>query len=216
MHQPDLSKLAPHYRLALAYAPERQRDVIWTLMLFDQRLAHTMKKGREPLITQMKLAWWRDRFSEDPAAWPDGEPMLGHLRLFGCDVARLQPMVDAWELLLADSLGESEMIAFARGRSAGWLLVSRIAGTTDTDARDAAELFALVDLSLNLSREEEARAAREIARRRADLRLPRSRALRPLAILAGLARRNLDRNAASLLDGPGALATAMRIGMTGR
>jgi phytoene synthase len=40
--------------------------------------------------------------------------------------------------------------------------------------------------------------------------------LRPLTVLAGLARRSLARGGAPLLDGSGAILVAMRLGITGR
>ena len=42
------------------------------------------------------------------------------------------------------------------------------------------------------------------------------RALRPLAVLAGLAHRSLARGGTALLGGPGAMLYAMRVGITGR
>jgi phytoene synthase len=40
--------------------------------------------------------------------------------------------------------------------------------------------------------------------------------LRPLAVLSGLARRSLARGGSPLLDGPGAMLLAVRLGIAGR
>lgn len=216
MNDPSLNELTPVYRLALAYAPAAVRNEVLAIMLLDQRLAGIVRTPGEPMIAQMKLAWWRDRLREDPGVWPRGEPLLARLRAFARDAAGLEAAVDAWELLLSEHLGDAELAEFAAGRGAGWRLIARRHGGDEDEVRRAAELFALVDLSLNLSNHGEAVAARDLARQRRVRRLPRARALRPLAVLSGLARRNSMKESRELLDGPGALAIAVRIGLTGR
>ncbi len=216
MNDPSLNELTPAYRLALAYAPARVRDETLAFMLLDQRLAGVVRASGEPMIAQMKLAWWRDRLREDPGAWPGGEPLLARLSVFGRDAAALEAMVDSWELLLGENLGQSQLAEFAAGRNAGWMLLARRHGGEQQEVRQAAEMFALVDLSLNLSDTGEAQAARDMAWPKRACRLPRSRALRPLAVLGALAHRNLAKGTQGLLDGPRALAIAMRIGLTGR
>lgn len=211
----DLAALPLGLRLALAYAPNAPfREAMLTLLLLDQRLAAILRQGGEPVIAQIKLAWWRDRVSEAPANWPSGEPLLERLRAWPADPALLVPLVDGWEALLAEDLTLAAMEAFAAGRAAGWLALGdeRQAAAIGRAARD----WALADLALHLGQDGEADAARRLIL--ADRgTLPRlGRALRPLAVLRALSRRALERQAAELIDGPGALLAALRSGLTGR
>ena len=57
-------------------------------------------QAREPLLGQVRLAWWRDRLGQDPADWPAGEPLLAALRGWQPQFAALAALVDGWELLL--------------------------------------------------------------------------------------------------------------------
>lgn len=107
-------------RLALAYSPPEAREDTLTLLALDRRLAAILRQRSEVLLAQLKLAWWRDRFREERAAWPAGEPLLARLAGWRGDLAPLAELVDGWEALLAESLRPDAMRAFAAGRAAGW------------------------------------------------------------------------------------------------
>ncbi len=204
-------------RLALSYAPRACRDQALALLALDARLAGIVRGDGEPIIAQMKLAWWRERLAQDPQDWPLGEPLLALLRDSQLEVSSLAPMVDGWEALLAEALDEGVVQAFADGRAALWQTMAKAQGQHDTSAVAAtASEQAMVELALNLGTEDEAATARDIAKAQpwARPRLPRS--LRPLAILHGLSRRALNREADELLDGPGAMATVLRLGILGQ
>ncbi|MFC3099506.1 hypothetical protein [Altererythrobacter lauratis] len=214
-HAEDLSALPLGLRLALAYASSSStREAMLTLLLLDQRLAAILRQGGEPVIAQIKLAWWRDQLGEAPSHWPAGEPLLERLRAWPADPSRLVPLVDGWEALLAEDLTLSAMEQFAAGRAAAWTALGTAdeAGAIGRAARD----WALADLALHLGQDGEAEAARRwvLADRAHPLRL--GRGMRPLAVLRALSRRALERGAAELIDGPGALLVALRSGLTGR
>lgn len=210
----DPSDLPLVQRLALTYAPARAREKVLALLILDHRFATILRQGGEPVIAQIKLAWWRERLGEDPASWPAGEPLLEAVRDWPGGAAVLVPLVDGWEALLAEDLTLSAIEEFAAGRAAAWQALAP-EGYGEA-AGQVARAWALADLALNLGKDSEAGAARRLAltgRSRA-VRLPRS--LRPLAVLHGLARRALARESGDMLDGPAAGLVALRIGLFGR
>lgn len=214
MADPASSELPLADRLALSYAPAGRRAAAQALLLLDHRLAAILRQGGEPVIAQIKLAWWRDRLSESPVAWPTGEPLLAALRQWPADPATLVPLVNGWEALLGEELTMSAIEDFAQGRALAWAALAP-AGQGRAVAAVARE-WALADLALNLGNEAEAGAARRLvlAGRQRGGRLPR--AVRPLAVLHALSRRALERGSGELLDGPMAGLIALRIGLTGR
>lgn len=212
----DLRETLPAIqRLALAYAPARTRDATLALLALDGRLAGVLRSASEPMLAQIRLAWWRDILGREAAERPSGEPLVALLEPWGREAGELVALVDGWEQLVEiESFGPGEMRAFCRGRGAAWAGLARVAGCHEMQdaARAAGEGWALADLASRLS----ASAERDVAARLVcehdwrAIALPR--ALRPLAILHGLARRSRGRSAP---DGR-ALLIAMRIGLFGR
>ncbi|GGD51829.1 hypothetical protein GRI62_05840 [Erythrobacter arachoides] len=213
-----LSTLPLAQRLALSYAPACARDATLALLALDTRLAGIVRGHGEPVIAQLKLAWWRDRLAQDPAVWPAGEPLLALMRTCGVEPVRLAGMVDGWELLLSEELGRPELEEFAEGRALGWsgLAEAFHVGAPYAAVSTIATAWALADLALHLGGGEVAASAREIALAlpRGDERLPRE--LRTLVVLHGLARRALLRGSREPLDGPAAMLAAARLGFAGR
>lgn len=214
----DPSQLPPAHRLALAYPSRAGRDRVLALMMLDLRLAAILRQagttGGEPVIAQIKLAWWRDRLGEDPAAWPAGEPLLTALRAWPGGPATLVPLVDGWEALLAEDLTVAAIEQFAAGRAVAWAALAPPG--TEAAVGAAAREWALGDLARNLAKSGEAAAARRLALagKAGSARLPR--AVRPLAVLRALTRRAIERDSGDLLDGAGALFATLRAGLTGR
>lgn len=186
-------------RLALAYAPAAHRPVQLAAFALDARLAGVVGAAREVLLAQIKLAWWRERLSEPAGQRPQGEPLLAALSAWQGSVDPLLALIDGWEAMLDPD--EPAPLALAEGRAA---LGRGLAMQANVPAAADAAGQALHGWSLAALGQEPAQADRLI--------LPRS--LRALAVLHGLARRS--GGCAPLLDGPLALASAVRIGMIGR
>ena len=214
MEQALTDDLPPAQRLALAYAPRRSRPPTLALLALDAKLAGMLRRRGEPVLVQMRLAWWRDTLPKPVADWPKGDPVLDLLRTWA-DPAGLVPLVDGWEALLRDRLDGAAIDEFAGGRAAAFALLAR---ELCVDARPAAgcgRLWALGDLAANVGDPEERSVVVEKGRAlSAPASLPRS--LRPLAILAELAKRSLARGGTPLLDGPRAALVAIRLGIAGR
>lgn len=171
------------------------------------------------MLAQLRLAWWRDMLDKPQEQWPRGEPLLAQLRETGHDPRPLISMVDGWEALLSEPQPRDTAIAACvAGRASGWAWLGSLAGRAlpAEDIATAGSEWALTDLA-GWAGDTEARA---VFARMADeypwTKRAWSPALRPLAILHGLALRARRRRSLTVLDGPASLAIAMRLGILGR
>lgn len=83
--------------------PRARRPAITALWALAERLTGLLRDAREPLIGQIKLAWWRDMMAmlaSDPAALPKGEPLLAELQATWAGQGGLDALVDAAEAML--------------------------------------------------------------------------------------------------------------------
>lgn len=189
-------------RLALAYVPVAARAAVEALWRLDVTLGAVLAAGRDPLIGRIRLAWWREALERLDREPPPGEPVLRalaeHVVPAPISGAALAAMEQGWAILLSDApLGREQLDAYAAAR--GGLLFrhsGRLLGLSDPAVDAAGELWALVDLARRSASAADTRSALEAARARVDT-APWPARLRPLGMLAALARRDLER-------GPGA------------
>ena len=210
-----LDSLPPEQRLALAYAPRTSRTLFLGLFALDAKLAGIVRGAREPMLAQLRLAWWRERLVPGAAAtMPRGEPILAALApLLELDHG-LAALVDGWEaLLLADPFDTATVSAFAEGRAAAMAGLASHLGHPADQARQAARQWALADLASRIGSPDEREQVMASLAAQQWRRARLARDLRPLAVLHGLARR--DRGQRPLVAGPGSLLAAVRLGMTG-
>lgn len=182
--------LDPIERLAVAYAPGPVRPAWRGFLAFDRRLADAAREGRDPIMIQLRLAWWRDRMAEPAARWPAGEPLLATLAAWDAERPALSAMVDGWE---ARNVGSDGGAALRSARIAALEALARMGGADDGAV--------LADVR---------RAASEWLDRggAGTIRLPR--AMRPLVVLRGMALRGEE--------GPplARFLALLRLGMLGR
>ena len=188
----DESALSPPERLAVAYAPRAFQPLWEGFLTLDRRLANAAREGRDPLMIQLRLAWWRDRFDQAASQWPAGEPLLALLKPWDHERAALRAMVDGWE---ARIVGEDGGAALGQARVEAILALARLcdAPADEQVRRAAAEWLGL-----------------QPPGPRAPI-LPG--ALRPLAILRGMALREASGKPASPLRD---FLAILRIGTFGR
>jgi phytoene synthase len=190
----------PDVAFALGSAKESARPGLHALWALDEALGKVVAIGREPMIRQIRLAWWREALERLDREPPPKEPVLeglaAQLLPAGISGASLSEVEDGWAALLGDEPiagGELDRYAAKRGglmfRFGGQLL-----GETNSTIEAAGEVWALVDLARHSSEPSDVEAALEAARSRA---LPRRwpKPLRPLGMLAVLAARDLVRGA---------------------
>lgn len=184
--------LDPVERLALAYASPSARQAWEALLLFQHRLDETARPGREPLMIQLRLAWWRDRLSEPSEQWPKGEPLLARLHVWEPEATALVGLINGWE---AKVVGEDGGVALTAAQIDAYVALGRLVGESDGAA------VRLV--------------ASQLAQPASAGKLPPrlSRRMRPLSVLCCHALRSL-RAAPShpLAD----FAALMRVGLLGR
>jgi len=212
-----LDELPPDRRLALAYAPAATRADCLAVFSLDLRLSRLLAQQREPMLTQMRLAWWRDRLSEEATGFHHDEPVLALLAPWGAQRAQLTALVDSWEALLAEPpLADFAVRNFAQGRAAAFTALAERAGAAG-QAEEAARAgfnWALADLAAHISDPEELAVVKALIQTR-DWSRPRiGKHLRPLALLHGLAAR--QRGNGALLGGIRDGLAAIRLGLLGR
>jgi phytoene synthase len=192
---PDLD---PDRRLALAYAPARARAGLEALWRLDVTLGAVLATGREPMVSRIRLAWWREALERLDGAPPPPEPVLqalaAHVLPAGIGGAALAAMEEGWSLLLADDALDGEALrTYAQCR--GGLLFrhsARLLGGAQ-GVEPAGARWALVDLARHSTRPAEAEAALKAAAGSAQ-EPAWPRALRPLAMLSLLARSDIERH----------------------
>jgi 15-cis-phytoene synthase len=172
--------LSPPMRLAVAYARADLRAGFELLLRFDVRLADIVGRASEPMIAQMKLAWWHDAVGREPALRPKGEPVFQALNDIALpEVERaMGHLLDAWgQLLAADEWRPDVQAAFAAGRSLGIFGAYANLANCDQDVSTAGQAWALADLRQRFG-------ARVIGGGAPKAPTCKTRELRPLSILA--------------------------------
>ncbi len=190
--------------------------LLWAL---DGHLAGIVTATREGALGEIRLAWWREALAALPDKGPPkGEPILGGLAPLvtraECDL--LAGVADGWMALLEPlPLADDALARFAEGRGAGLFRVAgMLLGGSHPSLGEAGAGWALADLARHMSNAPTAARARELAGERLGGtrgRWPRS--LRPLGMLAALARRDAGRIEAQ--GAPGRIFRAFWAGLTG-
>lgn len=203
-------------RLALVYAPRSARQQTLALLALDARLAHLLRHSREPMMAQLRLAWWRESLGQSADQWPNGEPLLALLKSWNGHHGGLVPLVDGWEAMTGGApLPGTALEAMADGRAQASVALAHALGCSGE--REAAfrlgRAWALNDLAMRLGHASERDCARELAQASSGARV--SRKLRPLMVLHGLAARRLAKGDESGATSPAAMLKAMRLGLLG-
>ncbi len=212
-----LETLPPLSRLALAYAPAVSRYDWLTVLALDTRLAGVVRLAREPVLAQLKLAWWRDRLAQDVSDRPIGEPLLARLGDWQDGGKPLIALVNGWEALLGEPPLSGEAVkAFASGRVA---MAGTLAERLRCDRHGAevrARRWALADLALHSSADTASAGLRDLALEAAAGLGRCERAMRPLAVLEKINQRANRLGSVHALGSPFALLIAIRVGLIGR
>jgi phytoene synthase len=215
--------LDPDRALALAYVPAARRAAVEALWRLDAALSSVLSTGREPMISQIRLAWWREALEKLDRERAPAEPVLKalaeHVIPAGISGAELSAMEAAWTMLLSpEPLGAADLALYASAR--GGLLFrysARLLG--DPEPASAVEAgggaWALVDLARHSMDAADSEVAVRAARAVEPWRWP-SR-LRPLGMLAALARRDAEpaRPRWEPQGSPGRMARMLRHRLTG-
>lgn len=207
----ELSALASLLSAYAGVEAPRHR-LIWML---DARFSRLVATTSEPMIGQMRLAWWNDALTDENGVKGRGEPVIDAIRALGAaPPPGLSRWLDGWEALI----GEADLHAYAVGRGGG--LFRALAGedTVPGWLDRAAMVWALWDLSGHV--EDAAMADRAIAMARAhipDQRMPWPAAWRSMRIAYSLARHDIMRGRPAPRGlTPALYLRLMRIALIGR
>ncbi|WP_144094990.1 hypothetical protein [Croceicoccus sediminis] len=222
-HDPDLhafwqeaeAQLSPPTRLAIAYAPAAARQ-LWTgFFTLDHRFATIVATAREPMLAQMRLAWWRETLHRPVADWPAGEPLLAALAAWDDERGALARLADGWEAMIGEPpLDAAAFASLAGAREEAVVALGKVFGKGSDGARGAAYRWGLADIAMNLSDETERSRVEALL---ASAEAPSGKAtkvMRPIVVLDAQSQRALAEG--RRIGGPGDLAVALRIGLLGR
>ena len=175
--------------------PAKRRAAVGALWRLDAALGNALSGGREPLISQIKLAWWREALEKLDREKAPAEPALRavaeHVLPLGVSGAELAEMEAPWALLLSpDPLSPEDLDSYARRGALLFDYTARLLGRSD-DVAPAGERWALIDLARNCANAADANAAVAAAAARPG-RAPWPSPLRPLGMLAVLDGRDLE------------------------
>ncbi len=201
--------LDPDRQLALAYVPAAIRPAVEALWRLDASFASVLATGTQPLVSQLRLAWWREALEQLDSAPAPAEPVLQALsahvlpRVSGAELAAME---EGWLVLLSDeALTEDALARYADLR--GGLLFdygARLLGDSAFPVRRAGQLWALADLARHSRRVDEVKMPSP----ESQVKWPRK--LRPLGMLAMVARRDLERLGRKT-EKPGSPARVLRM-----
>jgi len=205
--------LPPELELALAYTPGSLRAKLRAYFALDQRLSRIVSATTEPMLGQMRLAWWRDMLGSVRSARPSGDAVLEALgeHWEGQD-GSLVELVDSWEILVvAEQIGALEVCNFATGRVAPFLVLCET--PSQPEARSisaAAKRWALADAAARVSDQHEISSFIDASSAQTASARALPRELRGLGVLDALGRRAVRRGGRPLMEGRGAALTALR------
>ncbi|MEM6585279.1 MAG: hypothetical protein AAF692_05950 [Pseudomonadota bacterium] len=218
---PELTQTLPdEARLALAYTPEFLRGPLRIFFEFDARLARLVTATSEPMLGQVRLAWWRDTLGMAVSERPRGDEVLDAIgqHWVGAEDA-LVALVNGWENMLTEPpMSKEAVLAFADGRGQALAGLNFFGGggeATVKNLRETGRLWALADAASHLPQGGE----RDIFVSLGLSIAPTSALAAPykgVAVLAALAVRSIQAGGKPLMAGRGAALVALRAGILGR
>lgn len=145
--------------LATLYAPAAVRSALFALHALDLELAEVARTTTEPMLGQIRLAWWREQLQALDKGTPSPQPVLadvaGHLLPAGISGASLEPLEDANLALLDGDIDayagarsllfevalrllmkqpDAGLVEWARSTGKGWAIVDAMRGRQTVDA----------------------------------------------------------------------------------
>jgi phytoene synthase len=186
--------------LALEHVPARHRAAIRALFAIDLAMADVVRTSTQPMLGQIRLAWWRERLEGMDRGELPAEPRLqavaSDLLPRGIRCSTIAGLEGGWLRLFDDcpwDVGTSEAVWF-RGRLL-FGLGARLLGNSSEQAEAAGGVWALADAARHcsdmVSRAMLLGQARTFARGLAGIRF--AAGVRPLTGLAALAVRDVRR-----------------------
>ncbi len=151
----DDAILAPN-QLAITYCPANLRPFFSLVLTFDSRIKGVAARNTEPLIAQLRLAWWRDAISQGATNNTKSEPLLTQLSVLHdpklAEIARhsMLDLLTAWENIIVapDDANAANAYAMLRSKAVfgGYLSANDMRATDDIIL--LGQIWALQDIGL--------------------------------------------------------------------
>lgn len=140
--------------LATLFAPPERRPALWALLAFNLEIARVREVASQPLIGQIRLAWWREMIAEAFAGGPVrrhevATPLAEAIRTHRIRRERLDALVDGRERDLdpAPPQTMAELVLYAEATSSRLVEAEMdVLGAEHAAARPAGIAWALVGL----------------------------------------------------------------------
>lgn len=206
----DFQDLGVPERLALSYATAATKARFAAFLMLDAQLREVAMVPREAMLTQVRLAWWREALASVAALGANAHPVLrSAAAAFGGERVRLAALADGWE---AVSVGEDQgegVVALAKARAAICKVIEPSASAGAVRANcEVWSRFSASLLRIRPTPDGEDHSREPLP--------PLPRTLRPLAVICGLARRSLAHGDGQLLGDRLSPIVAIRLGILGR
>lgn len=210
---PEISQELPSWAmLAIARARPPLRPALSALLKLDMQLSRVVLTAKEPMLAQIRLAWWREELSRPTSVSAPApvDPLLISLRNSPLGSrAELAGFIDGWEDLLENQPWSGNVrLLFLSKHAAVFRALAEIAGKTQhgEDAALHGKAWAMAKLA----------HFDEVSPAPGHPILPRLPSeLRALAIIGGLSRRSLLRGGKPLMGDRLSPFAALRLGIFG-
>jgi phytoene synthase len=129
--------------LACLYAPASARPGLFALFALDCELAQLVASTIEPMLGEIRLAWWRERLEELDAGKAPAQPLLVALRDHALPVLRgaeLAGLEDRWLPLIGS---DDVPPAHVEGGGHLFALAARLLGGDEGHAQDMGRAWVL-------------------------------------------------------------------------
>ncbi len=138
----DLKQRDRERWIACLWAPAAARPALFAIHAYDLEQARIVAEAKEPMLGEIRLAWWRERLIAIAAGNPPpGQPILQALaheaRARGVDLAALAELEEGFLPLLLEGPVDALALAQSRGATLFVALAEALAGSTLADADKA-------------------------------------------------------------------------------
>jgi len=202
-------------QLALAHSTGEVRTLLDSFLQFDNRLARFVSKANEPIVTQLRLAWWRDQLNKPLSERPSGDTILDALSAhWEGGEAVLVGLVDGWEALLGEPpLPDDVFAGLCAARATCFAEIVPQASIDDAKALGLS--WAYADFITRTSDEQERAHLVDLAKQAAPGTGRLNFRYRSLTILGRLGARAIERSGSPMLGRRRDALLVTRIGLLG-
>lgn len=201
-------------RVALASAT-KHRSLFHATFGLDTLLGRVVLGSNEPIVSQIRLAWWREKLQVLSAGALDRDPLTALIQSsWGMDTSPLIKLIDGWESFIVEP--KRPMFFVSAKAELVRAIAEKVGSQSDVDGAVLdAKLWAYADLA-NIADEMTRAWALQEWRKLPSVTHTKARELRPLRVLGGLARRSLENGGKPMLGDRMSPLVALRLGLWGK